>query len=891
MSKSINQKLSTQLTVTIGGFLLLFTIPLVYYLTNSERNNLLGQALIQGQSISRLTALAIVEPVLEEDYPVISHYAKTLITNNPNIVNITVLRPDGMIIINQSPSPEINISEKYLAEYDTEILLEAMDSLGRVRITFSNESIYLTINHRVRNIFGSIFLAIILLMGLLKFVLKRMVIRPLQTLSDGADIIATGQLGHRIEIESKNEYAQVARRFNRMAQKVQKTNQDIILALEEANEANRLKSQFLANMSHEIGTPLNAVVGFSQLLKKCELTDYQERYVDRINIASASLCELINNILDFSKIESGKLSLESTDFNLQNILSTIGVTQNDQAAEKGIEFIVSIDPELPTNLVGDPTRIKQIIVNLVSNAIKFTEKGYVRIDVSGNKIEDELQFTVSVTDTGIGMTEEQLGIVFNSFVQADGSTTRNYGGTGLGLSISKHLVKLMKGEISVNSRKGDGSVFYLRLRLPISDKDEWLDSEAIRYDLLSGLSILVVDDNNEVRAHLKHLLEFYSAKIALASNGYKAIDMIKQNPGTYELIILDWMMPEINGLMVADKLKQDPDVEDIPIIIASAFDDDELRANQTKNNIKAYIFKPLVVNQLIKTIAGIVNPEMEEQVDQDEPALIDTKNISNITLRKRCLIVDDNQFNRELASEFVRQLGLVANTADDGKQAIVELKRALKEDDAYDIVLMDMQMPITDGYQASAIIKETEELKDIIIIAITANALIGDREKCEQAGVDDYLPKPLDIKLLETRIHHWLSISATNQNTQTTHIATQNFAGLDIQAAICRMGGLEETYYLVLKSFCNDKQFLENILFPAIEGSDDETAQRITHSLKGVAGTIGANNLEAQANGIETSIKNGNRDSLDLTDLTAAYKETMISVIQYISKYEDKNVH
>ena len=751
MFNFINNRLSLQVASTISGFIFLFATFLILYLSNSEHQSLLVQVEKQGTSLSQLTAISIIEPLLEDDFPVLDTYAEMLVKNNSNIISAAFFRSDGSTVSSHKSPLSTEIDSQFINMFTADIALDGIEeSLGTVRIDISHKDIYQTMKQRLVTLSIALIIGMFFLIFIINSILRKIIIKPMHDLCIGTDAIASGNLGHRINISSKNEFSMVSEHFNQMASEIEKRNKNLSTALEQAQEATKLKSEFLANMSHEIRTPLNALSGFSQLLQKCELRIHQQAYVSRILVAATTLGDLINNILDFSKIEAGKLSLEEIEFDLFETLNSIGILHIDQASEKGLELIIDFPADMPHHFVGDPIRIKQVLINLVSNAIKFTEHGYVKLEVSIKEGNGTGDISFKISDSGIGMNQEQCSNIFDTFVQADGSTTRQYGGTGLGLSISKQLIQQMNGDISVQSILSQGSCFTIQLSLALPGQQHQAKSQLEKDISLDGIEILIIDDNEHARTYLQHLLQTHGVKATTANGGKQGLKILRSNAHEFSLILLDWMMPDMDGLTFDQTMSTDPSFASPPIIMVTAFDDNEIRQRQDKYNIATCLFKPVLEKPLIHTIKNVLDIHTPGFSGNTHIAL---ESLSKISLKgKRCLVVDDNPLNLELACSVLDNLGLEVGTAVNGLEATNCLHDDKYKIQPYDVILMDMQMPVMDGYEASTKIKADPELHDYPIIALTANALIEDKQKCFDAGADYYLAKPFEIDQLESTL-------------------------------------------------------------------------------------------------------------------------------------------
>ena len=534
------------------------------------------------------------------------------------------------------------------------------------------------------------------------------------------------------------------------AYQLRRSNEEVEIARRAAEQANQAKSIFLATMSHEIRTPMNGVIGLSSLLAETPLTDQQRMYTQTISTCGETLLNVINDILDFSKIESGKMELEREDFDLRRCVEDTLDMFGNKAAQSGLELVYRIDKDVPMQIVGDDLRLRQIITNLVSNAIKFTHQGEVFVGVHLLKSEPggllELEF--KVCDTGIGISADRLERLFKAFSQVDSSTTRKYGGTGLGLAICEKLVQLMKGQIRVESKPGQGSAFSFTIQtqrgtkilLPYTD-----------YNLSDQKDkrILVVDDNQTNQTILKDQLEHWDLKPSMAGSGEAALDILKNS--SFDLVLTDMKMPGMDGVSLAQNIRQY--YPHIPIILLSSIGDE---INKNSHLFNSILIKPIKQHVLCKQILS----SLQQSISPLEEASIQEKLPDNLAVKfpLEILIAEDNIVNQKVILHILRKMGYAPSLVENGQEAV---NAALRQD--FDIILMDMQMPLMDGLEATRMLRKTLE-KQPVIIALTANVMDDDKQECLNAGMDDYLGKPLMLEELIIKLEKWFLHKEKNVN-------------------------------------------------------------------------------------------------------------------------------
>ncbi|MCG6553635.1 MAG: response regulator [Candidatus Magnetominusculus sp. LBB02] len=660
------------------------------------------------------------------------------------------------------------------------------------------------------------------------------------------------------------------------------------IAKEAAFNANKAKGDFLANMSHEIRTPMNAIIGMTYLLFKTPLDDKQRDYLSKVQSAATSLLGIINDILDFSKIEAGRLEIEHIPFHLDDVLHNVSNLITIKTDEKGLEFCFSIAKNCPLVLIGDPLRLGQILVNLANNAVKFTSSGEVIIHIEADEVTDEaVSIHFSVKDTGIGLTKEQIDNLFQAFTQADASTTRQYGGTGLGLSISKRLVEMMAGTIWVESTPGVGSTFHFTARLARQNAER--RRFRLPKDEYVGLRVLLADDNPASRDILKDTLEAFSFKVTPVASGKEALALLRQPDVQFDLVFVDWRMPEMDGIETIEEINRLLPQSKIPkIIMVTAYSREEVLNAVKDVPMDSFLLKPVSLSIMYDTLISVLGDDAAKTARLAKSHDMEVKGLGSLA-GARILLVEDNDINRQVATELLQAKGLTVDTATNGKEAVTAVMRH-----TYDAVLMDIQMPEMDGYEATRQIRAHEAFKDLPIIAMTANVLSGDSDKCIAAGMNGHIGKPFEPDDLYHTLVRWIKPSERltqppkSRAAAPVHAALPtDFQKIDTKAGLRRIGGNAALYVKMLAEFREKYQdFMEIVRKYLSQGGESNFKEiyRMIHTMSGVAGTIGASDLHLASQRLEHALRDGQQDPEPLAE---AFQLKLREVLDELKRLAD----
>jgi PAS domain S-box-containing protein len=631
-------------------------------------------------------------------------------------------------------------------------------------------------------------------------------------------------------------------------------------AVRAAEDASRAKGEFVANMSHEIRTPLNAIVGLIHLLQRTELDARQRGLAGNLDRASVTLLDIVNDILDFSKIEAGHLELENVDFSLGELLDELATLVQTRARTKDVEVLFRTDPEIPPGLVGDPLRLRQVLVNLCDNAIKFTDSGEVVVrTLLEERTQNEIVLRFAVRDTGIGISAEQQSRLFQPFSQADGSTSRRFGGSGLGLSICKRLVEMMGGRISVDSEPGRGSEFVFTASFGIGTV---AIGRRVASDL-RGLRVLVVDDNATARLTMQEMLTQLAFSVTVSSSAAEAIATLEAAPPDrpFELVLMDWQMPGMDGLEATRRIKSNARLALVPtIIMVTAFGREEVLGSGGEGLLDGFLVKPIRPSVLFDAISGVLHPGTDGSASPSERT---TRTEWEPLRGARILLVEDNPVNQLVAREILEEEGIRVEVADNGEEAL----RAV-EGGEFDAVLMDIQMPVMDGIETTVRIRASARHRALPVIALTASAMSEDRERFLAAGMVDFVPKPIDPEHLFAVLLRWVGPahrrgaagSRSGRHARTT--GEEQPPILDVEGGLARLRGRESLHRRILASFLDSSSTLVDELGRALEDGETRECLRLAHSLKGSAATVGAERVRDAAATLELRLDERGTDEV-----------------------------
>lgn len=685
--------------------------------------------------------------------------------------------------------------------------------------------------------------------------------------------------------ERKKSAQQIASHRDNLQYLIEMQTKDLVDAKNEAVQANRYKSEFLANMSHEIRTPMNAITGLTYLALQTQLDERQRDYLVKIDTSGKNLLLLINDILDFSKVESGHLSIDPEPFRIDELLENVTDLIRNKANEKNLELIIQYPSNIPLMLVGDSLRLSQVLTNLASNAVKFTESGFVKIKVDLTYAEDnQVELLFSVMDTGIGMSNKAIKNLFKPFEQADGSITRKFGGTGLGLSISQSLVGLMGGEIKARSILHQGTEFDFQLSFNIAE-DNYTFREGCGD--LEGKEILLVEDNQAAREIIKEILFTLGIQVHAVDSAETALSLIASNK-TFDLVLLDWKLPLMNGLDCAKEIHKRYQEQLPALIMVTGHDKADVGNQDELECLDYFLVKPITPLLLIKTIKRALGFEtLDSDNLSSSSSMVDIASIAGA----RVLLVEDNPINQQVASELLRMRSINTTIAHNGAQALDKLK-----EDSFDLIFMDLQMPIMDGYSAAEIISNDPSYQHIPIIAMTAHALPSDHDHCLKVGMKGHILKPVVIDEIDRALVKWIRPrdgigSAYIQNIKQQDLGSdytgfpEAITGLDLKLGLTLVAGNKTVYLNLLLDFSRRYKHVIEQLRVDIEMNNHDYIHDIAHNLTSAAGNLGATDLSKVAATLDAQLQEGTLDPL----ICNALCQRLSVLIESIDEWHDNN--
>jgi PAS domain S-box-containing protein len=659
------------------------------------------------------------------------------------------------------------------------------------------------------------------------------------------------------------------------------------LAKAKAEEATETKSMFLANMSHEIRTPMNAILNMTGLALEADLAPKPQQYVSVAHSSAKNLLGILNDILDFSKIEADKLELESASFSLRDVLEEVTDTFRSVVIQKHVELITHVLPTVPDRLRGDALRFRQVVTNLISNAFKFTEKGevLVRVEAAADEVwPGEVLLRIGVSDTGIGISSEQQERLFQSFTQADSSTTRKYGGTGLGLVISRRLARLMGGDLTVQSTPGQGTTFFFTARLPLEPQAE--GPARVAPADVTERPVLIVEDTQTSRELLETLLRSWSIAPVSAATAEEGLALLERRNRTggrdpFGLVILDWMLPGMNGLEAAERIRAREETRTLPIVLISAYAGKEEEARCAALGVNVFLPKPITASSLFDAVV------------QAQGARVHTARRALDTPLERefdahVLLAEDNEANQMVATEILGRLGVELDIANNGREALEMVRGGRGK---YAAVLMDMQMPEMDGVAATRAIRSDPAIFDIPILAMTANAMKADLDACRAAGMNDHITKPIDRRALVQTLRRWLparrkplEMVSPDERTARLQDDSPTLAGINVADALGRLGLDYGTLERMLVRFADGQGATFQALRAAVASGDSAAAAKHAHAIAGAAGNLGADDLYTAAKALERAGRDGQTDLSQLLDDVEARAAVVLRSIDPLRK-------
>jgi len=889
-----NWPLWAQITATCAIVSIAIALATGAFVRKMETDYLLENLHEQSERAFNTIASTSIDAVITEDAALLETLVAQVLNVEPSIHSLQITNEDGIQLVSRRSGKKLD--QQYLLRFSDELAFEG-ETFGHMTMEWDVSNKYLKIEQHVWDMYFFTIQMLALLCAAIILAVHWLVTRPLRLIGQRILGHVQGSLTNGTTPHASREFLHLSRTLDKMealtisrealAQEVKERRHaqtELVLARDEALRASQAKNSFLANMSHEIRTPMNGVLGMTSLLSATELSAPQRDYVQAIEASGDALLTVIDDILDFSKIEAGKLRLEMVDFNVIQLVEDVMHLLAGRAQSKGLELLCDIFADVPFGVRGDPGRLRQVLTNLIGNAIKFTEQGEVVVRTTLiNSNGDQIELRFEIRDTGIGIAPKTRERLFESFSQADSSTTRKHGGTGLGLAISRQLCQMMGGNIGVESEPGRGSTFWFTV---------WLQRRAAKKGAvavqpadLHGVRALIVDDNSTNRTILLRQTQAWGMTNDSAEGGPQTLDLLRSaaTRGTpYDIAILDMMMPGMDGLELARTIKSDPAISAVRLVMLTSMGQRGDGTEAKRAGIVGYLTKPVRQSRLHECLArvmGIANQGTAER-------LVTRHDLAEYRIRKgaQVLVAEDDPISQRVAFRFLEDLGVQATVVSDGVEAVDAASRT-----SYDLILMDCQMPELDGFAATARIREQEgPMRRTPIIALTANAMQGDRERCLSAAMDDYLTKPLRSTELAQKLIKWLGEDADaaadhNAAGGTPATALDHAPPIDLEHVRAAYGDSQEQLHDTLTLFVDLTRSRLVELGSALSKRDHETVNRLAHTIKGSSLSIGANKLADLARELGQAATR-NDDAL-LPSIYRAMMENFARLEQFVTGY------